>query len=299
MKKKTNAGKGFSQEYDFKKPAQFKEVVRRFRKNRTAMVGFCIFAVILLLVLCADLIVDYDMGISTNIRAKLQGPSAEHWFGTDDLGRDILARVLHGGRISLFLGFCTTIASAIMGCLFGCVAGYYGNRVDDLIMRFMDIFSAIPTILMAIAVVAALGNSIPNLILALSIARVPAFTRIVRSAVLSVGNQEYIEASKAGGAYDARILVQHILPNCIGPIIVQTTMNMAIIILQAASLSFLGLGINPPTPEWGAIISSARNFLRTSPHIMLFPGLFLVLSSLSISLLGDGLRDALDPRLKS
>lgn len=299
MKKKANAGKGISQEFDFKKPAQFKEVVRRFRKNRTAMVGFCIFAVILLLVLCADLIVDYDLGISTNIRAKLQGPSAEHWFGTDDLGRDILARVLHGGRISLFLGFCTTIASAIMGCLFGCVAGYYGNRVDDLIMRFMDIFSAIPTILMAIAVVAALGNSIPNLILALSIARVPAFTRIVRSAVLSVGNQEYIEASKAGGAYDARILVQHILPNCIGPIIVQTTMNMAIIILQAASLSFLGLGINPPTPEWGAIISSARSFLRTSPHIMLFPGLFLVLSSLSISLFGDGLRDALDPRLKS
>lgn len=299
MRKKGNFGKSFSQEYDFKKPSQFKEVVRRFRKNRTAMVGLCIFMVILLLVIFAGVIVDYDLGITTNARAKLQGPSAAHPFGTDDFGRDIMARVLHGGRISLMLGFATTVFSAILGCIFGCVAGYYGNRIDDLIMRFMDIFSAIPTILMAIAVVAALGNSIPNLILALSIARVPAFTRIVRSAVLSVGNQEYVEAAKAGGAFDVRILLRHILPNCIGPIIVQTTMNMAIIILQAASLSFLGLGINPPTPEWGAIISSARSYLRTAPHIMLFPGIFLVLSSLSISLLGDGLRDALDPRLKS
>lgn len=234
-----------------------------------------------------------------NLKEKLLSPSAEHLFGTDGYGRDILARCLHGGRISLFIGFTCSIVSMLFGAIFGMIAGYYGDPVDNIIMRVMDVLSAIPNILLALAIVAALGSSIFNLIMALTISHIPGFARVVRSSVLSITGQEYIEAARAGGTGDARILRKHILPNALGPLIVQTTMSVSSMILAAASMSFLGLGVNPPQPEWGSIISEAREFLRTNPTMILFPGVCIILASLSMNLIGDGLRDALDPRLKS
>ena len=284
---------------DFKRRGQAKEIWRRFRKNRTAMVGLGIISTIVFFVIIADIITPYDMVTRMGVRAKLMRPCAEHIFGTDGYGRDLLARCLHGGRISLSLGILTSTISMLGGSFFGSICGYYGGKVDGIIMRIMDMFAAIPSILMAMAIVAAMGSSIPNLVLALSISRIPGFTRIVRSSVMGITGQEYIEAAVAGGTGDARILVKHVLVNCIGPIIVQFTMNIALMILQTASLSFMGLGINPPTPEWGSIISEARQFLRAAPHMMICPGILLVFSSLAVSLVGDGLRDALDPRLKS
>ena len=260
-----------------------------------------LFFVIVLIVVsaCAELIQPYEVCITMNLREKLQAPSSAHIFGTDHYGRDLFGRCLHGARISLSIAFITSIITMVVGALIGCVAGYYGGVVDDAIMRVLDIFSAIPDILLAMAIMASLGSSIPNLVIAMLIARVPAMVRITRSSVLSISGQEYIEAAQAGCTRDFRILIKHVLPNAIGPVIVQTTMSVAQTILQTASLSFLGLGISPPTPEWGAIISEAREFLRPAPYMMIFPGVLIILSSLSMNLVGDGLRDALDPRLKT
>lgn len=284
---------------NFKKESQFKEVWRRLKKNKAAMIGLVLICIIIFLAVFADFIQPYRAATKNNVKIKLQPPSAEHWFGTDSYGRDLFARCIHGARISLGIGLLATFASLIVGGMLGSVAAFYGGRVDDMIMRTMDVLMSIPTILLSLSVVAALGSSIPNLILAITLTRIASFVRIVRSAVLPVVGQEYIEASYACGTKDLRIILKHIIPNAIGPIMVQTTMSVAMIVLQTASLSFLGLGINPPTPEWGAIISEGREFLRTAPHVMFFPGLFIIFSALSLNLLGDGLRDALDPRLKS
>ncbi len=283
----------------FKKESQVKETWRRLKKSKSAMIGLVIICIIILLALSADLIQPYRVATKNDVRNKLQKPSKEHWFGTDSYGRDLFARCVHGARISLGIGLLATFASLIVGGLLGSIAAFYGGVVDNIIMRFMDILMSIPTILLALSIVAALGSSIPNLIIAITLTRIASFVRIVRSAVLPLVGQEYIEASYACGTRDLRTIRKHILPNAIGPIMVQTTMSVAMIILQTASLSFLGLGINPPTPEWGAIISEGREFLRTAPHVMFFPGVFIILSALSLNLLGDGLRDALDPRLKS
>ncbi len=282
-----------------KKQSQLKEIWRRYKKNRLAMIGLISMLVLIVLVLAADLIEPYEVCITMNLREKLLPPSAEHLFGTDGYGRDILARCLHGGRISLFIGFTCSIVSMFFGAIFGMIAGYYGDPLDNIIMRIMDVLSAIPNILLALAIVAALGSSIFNLIMALTISHIPGFARVVRSSVLGITGQEYIEAARAGGTGDARILRKHILPNALGPLIVQTTMSVSSMILAAASMSFLGLGVNPPQPEWGSIISEAREFLRTNPTMILFPGICIILASLSMNLIGDGLRDALDPRLKS
>lgn len=282
-----------------KKPSQVKEIWRRFKKNKLALAALGFVVVLLLVSACAELIQPYEVCITMNLREKLQTPTAEHIFGTDHYGRDLFGRCLHGARISLSIAFTTSIITMVVGALIGCVAGYYGGVVDELIMRVLDVFSAIPDILLAMAIMASLGSSIPNLVIAMLIARVPAMVRITRSSVLSISGQEYIEAAKAGCTGDFRILMKHVLPNAIGPVIVQTTMSVAQTILQTASLSFLGLGISPPTPEWGAIISEAREFLRPAPYMMVFPGVLIILSSLSMNLVGDGLRDALDPRLKT
>lgn len=282
-----------------KKNSQLKEIWRRFKKNKLAMIGLVSIVLLIILVACAGLIEPYETCITMNLKEKLQPPSLQHLFGTDGYGRDILARCLHGGRVSLFIGFTCSIVSMFFGAIFGMIAGYYGDPLDNIIMRIMDILSAIPNILLALAIVAALGSSIFNLILALTISHIPGFARIVRSSVLGITGQEYIEAARAGGTGDARILLKHILPNALGPLIVQTTMSVSSMILAAASMSFLGLGVNPPQPEWGSIISEAREFLRTNPTMILFPGVCIILASLSMNLVGDGLRDALDPRLKS
>jgi peptide/nickel transport system permease protein len=233
-----------------------------------------------------------------DLRMKLAKPSPEFLFGNDGFGRDLFARCLHGARVSLFIGLATSLGTLVIGSFLGALVGYVGGKLDDIVMRALEIFSAIPSILFAMAIVAVMGPGIFNICLAITVTNVPGFVRIVRSQVMGIAEQEYIEACRAGGTGILRIITKHVLPNTVGTIIVQTTANIAFMILIAATLSFLGLGINPPQPEWGALVSEGKEFLRTAPHLTLFPGLLLCITSFSISVLGDGLRDALDPRLR-
>ena len=281
-----------------RKESQLKEIWRRMRKNKAAMVGLVIFLIFVAVALLADVIVPYDMAITQNGAERLLPPSAEHWFGTDTYGRDVFARVIHGSRVSLSIGVVTSLITLVVGGMLGAMAGYYGGAVDNIIMRIMDTFMCIPFMLLALAIVAALGPSMTNLLIAITISNIPSTTRLVRSCILTVVDQDYVEAAKSYCANDLRIIVKYILPNALGPIIVNTTMGMASMILAAAGLSFIGMGIQPPDPEWGSMLSSARDFMRTSPHLLYIPGIAIVLSVLSINLVGDGLRDALDPKLK-
>ena len=283
-----------------KKRSQLQAVWFRFKKNKLAMFGLILLLIMTLIAVFAPLIADYEQDVMVqNVAIRLQTPSREHIFGTDSYGRDIFGRIIFGSRISLFVGLVTVVIALTGGALIGATAGYYGGKIDNILMRLMDILLAIPSIVLAIAVVTALGPGIINLLIALSISRIPQFARIVRSAILSVKGQEYIEAAKACGTGDGRIILKHILPNAMGPIIVQSTLNMATTILAIASLSFIGLGVKPPTPEWGSMLSEAREFMRRFPYLVVSPGVSIVLAVLSLNLIGDGLRDALDPRLKN
>ena len=282
-----------------KKLSRSAEVWRRYRKSPTAMIGLAIISVIILSAIFADIIVPYDYGIKQVIPDRLQGPSLKHLFGTDDLGRDLFSRIIHGSRSSLVLGILTTAVATLIGGFLGGICAYYGNRVDNIIMRLLDVITSIPSTLLSLSIVAALGPGIRNLVIAITVSRVPTFARVIRSAVLNIVNQEYIEAAKAGGTRNLRIMLRHVYPNAMSPIIVQCTMSISQLILQAAGLSFLGMGMQPPAPEWGALLNSARDFMRTAPHLMLFPGIAIVLAALAFNLVGDGLRDAFDPRLKS
>jgi peptide/nickel transport system permease protein len=283
----------------YKKQSQLKETWLRLKKNKTSVLGLIIILIIISLAITSGFIYDYDEDvINQNISERLQSPSSEHPFGTDELGRDILARVIYGSRISLSIGFATVLISLISGGILGAISGFYGGRIDNIIMRVMDIFLAIPGTLFAITIVAALGTSTINLMIALSISGVPGFARIVRSSVMTVRDVEFIEAARAIGANDFRIITQHVIPNSLAPVIVQTTLQVATIILTIAGLSFLGLGVSAPEPEWGAMLSSARAYMREYSYMTLFPGLAIMITILSLNLLGDGLRDALDPRLK-
>ena len=282
-----------------KKLSRSAEVWRRYRKSPTAMIGLAIISVIILSAIFADIIVPYDYGIKQVIPDRLQGPSLYHLFGTDDLGRDLFSRVIHGSRSSLVLGILTTAVATLIGGFLGGICAYYGNRVDNIIMRLLDVITSIPSTLLSLSIVAALGPGIRNLVIAITVSRVPTFARVIRSAVLNIVNQEYIEAAKAGGTRNLRIMLRHVYPNAMSPIIVQCTMSISQLILQAAGLSFLGMGMQPPAPEWGALLNSARDFMRTAPHLMLFRGIAIVLAALAFNLVGDGLRDAFDPRLKS
>ena len=226
-------------------------------------------------------------------------PCKEHWFGTDSYGRDVFARIIHGSRLSLSLSIFAMLAAVAIGSIIGAIAGYYGGRVDDVLMRLMDILLAIPPMLMSISIVAALGHSMVNLMIALSLAYIPVFARVIRSSILTVKGQEFIEAAKACGTSNARIILRHIIPNAIGPIIVQATLAMGSTILIISSLSFMGMGIQPPQPEWGTMLYEGRDLIRTSPYLVIFPGIAIALAVLSLNLLGDGLRDALDPRMKN
>lgn len=283
----------------YKNESQIVSVLHRLSKNKLAMFGLLLLIIMILIAIFADLIVDYDkMAIGQNIQQRLQKPSAEHWFGTDHFGRDIFARVVHGTRISLSLGIFAMVIAVAAGSVLGAISAYYGGRTDNVIMRFMDILLAIPPILMSISIVSALGQSMTNLLIALSIAYVPVFARVIRSSILSVKGQEFVEAAKACGTGDARIIFKHIIPNAIGPIIVQATLAMGSTILIISSLSFMGLGVKPPAPEWGTMLYEGRDFIRQAPYLILFPGAAITISVISLNLLGDGLRDALDPRLK-
>lgn len=285
---------------EYKKRSQLSIIWNRLRKNKLAMLGLAILVVMVALAVCADWIADYDTNVTgMNMAERLQMPSAKHWFGTDSYGRDVFARIIHGSRLSLSLSIFAMLAAVAIGSIIGAIAGYYGGRVDDVLMRLMDILLAIPPMLMSISIVAALGHSMVNLMIALSLAYIPVFARVIRSSILTVKGQEFIEAAKACGTSNARIILRHIIPNAIGPIIVQATLAMGSTILIISSLSFMGMGIQPPQPEWGTMLYEGRDLIRTSPYLVIFPGIAIALAVLSLNLLGDGLRDALDPRMKN
>lgn len=279
--------------------SQRAEIWHRFKKNKPALIGMTVLATIVTLAVMADFIADYQsVTINQDIANRLQSPSVENLMGTDMLGRDIFARVIHGGRISLIIGFTSTIFSMLAGVIIGAISGYFGGRTDYIIMRIMDVFLAIPTLLLCIAIVAVLGPGVVNLILAATVSLTPGFSRLVRSSVLTLSTTEFVEAAKAVGSSHFRIISKHIVPNAIGPIIVQATMNVALVIIATSGLSFIGLGIKPPAPEWGAMLAEGQEYMRHAPNGVVFPGLAIVITALSINLVGDGLRDALDPRLK-
>ncbi|MDR1832890.1 MAG: ABC transporter permease [Fusobacteriaceae bacterium] len=282
-----------------KKRSQWGEVWRRLKKNKMALVGLGILTVLLLLAIFANVIHDYDkVVIKQNLPGRLASPSMAHWCGTDEFGRDIFARLIHGARVSLKVGFVSVTMSILAGGALGAIAGYFGGVLDNVIMRIMDIFLAIPSILLAIAIVSALGPNMINLMVAIAISSVPQFARIVRASVLTIRDQEFIEAARAIGASNTRIIYRHIIPNCLAPIIVRGTLGVASAILSTAGLSFIGLGIQPPAPEWGNMLSGGRQYLRSAWWVTTFPGVSIMLTIFALNLLGDGLRDALDPRLK-
>lgn len=280
-----------------KKTNQMKEIWRRFRKSKTAMLGLCLLIFVLSIAIFADVISPYENAISQSAD-RLDSPSAAHIFGTDELGRDLFARIVHGSRYSLLIGVSTSVLALVIGGLLGAIAAYYGGWVDNIIMRLTDVVMTVPPILLSLAVVAALGGSLRNLLIAITISCVPSMLRLVRSVVLGVVDEDYIEAARSYGASDMRIILKYVIPNALGPIIVTTTMNVANMILSAAGLSFLSLGVQPPAPEWGALLSDAKTYMFTAPHLLYIPGIFIVIAALSFNLAGDGLRDALDPKLK-
>lgn len=268
---------------------------RRLGRSWQVRIGAGIIAVLVLVVLFAPILAPYDP-IQPTVQDRFQGPSRAHPFGTDDLGRDILSRIVYGSRISLEIGVITVGIAFAAGVTLGLFAGFY-PRLDNPIMRSMDVLLAFPGLLLAIAILGALGPSLTNAMIAVGVTTTPSFVRITRSAVLDVRSREYVEASRALGVKDARILVSHVLPNISPAVIVTTTLSMANAILAASVLSFLGLGAQPPTPEWGAMVFVAKNYLGLAPHIALFPILAIFVTVLGFNFLGDGLRDALDPRL--
>ena len=277
---------------------QVKEFWRRFTKNKTAVLGLCIMIFILLIVIFADVIVPYSRCIEQAGAERLQGPGPKHFFGTDEYGRDFFARVIHGSRFSLFIGVATSLMALVFGSLIGASAGYFGGMIDNAIMRVVDVFMCVPPILLSLAVVAALGTNLRNLIIAMTISCIPGNVRLIRSVVLTVAEQDYVEAARSYGTGNGRIILRYVLPNAMGPIIVNTTMMISDMILSAAGLSFIGMGIQPPAPEWGALLSNAQTYLFSAPYMLLFPGLFIIITSLAFNLVGDGLTDALDPKLK-
>ncbi len=275
----------------------FMEVLFRLSKSPLAMFGLAIILLLIFCALFAELISPYSP-IKQDLMHMFETPSAEHWLGTDEFGRDILSRLIYGARVSLQVGFIAVGIALVTGGMLGAISGYYSGWLDNSIMRVMDVLLSIPQTLLAIAIVAALGPSLMNLMIAVGISAVPTYARIVRGSVLSIRSMEFIEAARAVGSSDLRIILRHILPNSMAPIIVQSTLGVASAILNAAGLSFIGLGIQPPNPEWGAMLSGGRQYIRDFPHMTLYPGLAIMFTILALNFLGDGLRDALDPKLK-
>jgi len=284
---------------EYKKRSMVKEVWRNYKKSQSAMMGLVILVVIVIMAIIAQVVYDYEDDIvQQDIMNRLQKPSAEYIFGTDQYGRNIFARILYGAKYSLAVGIVSVAISCFIGSTLGLIAGYYGGRLENIILRTCEIFVGIPSVLLGIAIMAAFGQSIVVLMLAIGLVYVPMFARTARAAVLPVRDQEYIEAAKVSGVSDFRIIFTHVLPNSMSPIIVQVTMGVANGILTASQLSFLGLGIPVPAPEWGAMLSSGREFIRDYSYLTFFPGLAIMITVLAFNLMGDGLRDALDPKLK-
>ena len=273
------------------------EFLRKFRRQRLALAAGFFVALLVLIAIFAPWIVPYDAEGYFDYDALNAGPSAEHWFGVDSLGRDILSRVVMGARISLAAGLLSVTIGAVIGSLMGLLAGYYQGWIERITMRISDVLLAFPGMLLAIGVVAILGSSMVNVIVAVAVFSVPAFARLVRGNTLALKEMTYVEAVRSLGASDFTIMMRHILPGTVSPIVVYGTMRIGTSIITAASLSFLGMGAQPPTPEWGAMLNEARSDMVVAPHVALFPALAIFFTVLAFNLLGDGLRDALDPKI--
>lgn len=277
---------------------QLKEIATRFFRNKTAVLGLVILVILTICAIFPGQLTSPDYA-TQDLGNTYVFPNKDHPLGTDDLGRDLLTRIVWGCRTSLLIGLAAITISCILGVLIGVVAGYYGGVIDNILMRIIDVLLAVPNTLFGISIVAALGNTIPNLTLAIGLGSMPPFARITRSAVITIREQEFIESARATGASDNRIMWKHILPNSLSPIIVQFSMGIAQAILIISGLSFIGLGVPAPTPEWGSMLSSARNYIRDYWYIVTFPGLAIMITVFAFNSLGDGIRDALDPKLKS
>ena len=280
-----------------KKTNQTMEVLKRLWSNKSATVCMFIFLAIILAAIFAPVLAPYSP-TEMDAKAIYSGPTAQHWFGCDKLGRDIFSRMLYGARYSLSLGILGTLLSLVLGMIFGAIAGFFGQVADNIVMRITDIIQAIPGMLLSMVISTVLGPGFVNTIIALSIGGIPMNCRMLRSSILSIRSSEYVEAASSINCSKFRIIVKHIIPNCFAPLLVGSTMGIGGTIMTAAGLSFIGLGVQPPTPEWGAMLSEGRNFVATHPHLIAFPGLAIGIVSLVVCIWGDGLRDAMDPRLK-
>ena len=273
----------------------FRDVAKRFMRNKAAVLGLVILAVILFVIIFANFLVPEELVTAYDTQARLAGPSAEHWFGTDNLGRDIFARVLYGARITVGISVGATLISLLIGAVLASVCAL-SKKLDFVIMRIIDVVSCVPSILLALVLLAILGGSVWNMMLTLMIVSVPGFTTRIRSVLLSVVEQDYVKAARVSGTRKISLVLRHVLPNAMDPIIVDATMTISSMLLSAAGLSFIGMGVSPPSPEWGAMLNYAQGYFRTNPHTAIFPGIAIALTALSINLVGDGLRDALDPK---
>lgn len=276
----------------------FSEFIRKFKRQKTALIALCFIALLVVIAFISPFIIPYEIN-EYDYTSILQGPTSAHWFGTDEFGRDIFSRILYGSRISLSVGLFSVTIGAIAGTILGLLAGFYGGILDSVIMRFCDTLFAFPGIILAIAIVAILGPGLANVVIAVAVFSTPTFARLVRSSTLSIKGSVFVQAAKNIGCSNARILFKHILPGAVPNIIIQYSMSIGTSILTASSLSFLGMGAQPPTPEWGLLLSNGRTYMMSSWHITVFPGLAIFLTVLSFNLLGDGLRDALDPKLSN
>lgn len=274
------------------------DVVRRLFKNYMSVIGLFFIIFLVMIAICSYMTFDYDMAVVNNYSALLQPPSLDFPFGTDNFGRCLFTRIIFGARISLVVGLISTAIPIVIGGMLGAFSGFYGNRTDNIIMRFLDILYAVPGMLLAIAIIAAFGANTVNLIIALSIGSIPMYARTVRASVMTLAGQEFVEASRACGAKNSRIILKHIIPNSLAPIIVRSTLGIGSAVLSTSSLSFLGLGVESHIPEWGNILKAGSTFIEINPYIAIFPGLAIILIVLAFNYFGDGLRDALDPKLK-
>lgn len=282
-----------------KKRSHTGEIIHRFSKNIGAMIALVFILLLVVMALLSNIIYDYDEDIiGQNIEERFTKPCLKHPFGTDNFGRDLFARIIYGSRSSLPVGFLAVMVSLFFGVILGSFAGYYGGVVDNIIMRVTDIFASIPSIMLAIALVAVMGASTFSLILAVGICAIPKFTRVTRAAIFTVKGEEFVESSKAIGLTTNEIIFRHILPNCLSQIIVQATLQMGSAIILASSMSYLGLGVPAPMPEWGSLLSAGRAFIRDNSYLTIFPGLVIMITVIAFNMVGDGLRDAMDPKLK-
>lgn len=281
-----------------KKESFILTVLRRMAKNKLGMAGLIVLVLMILIALFAPVLAPYDYTAS-DLYSTFGTPSAAHPFGTDDLGRDILSRLIIGSRASLMIGLISVVIAAVVGIALGTICGYYGGKIDNVIMRLMDILQALPALVMAIAICAVLGAGFRNCIISIAVSNIPGFVRMARAAVMNIRGVEYLEAATAINCSTLQIITKHVLPNAFAPLLVQMTMGVAVSILSASQLSFIGLGVQPPNPEWGAMLSAGRNYIRNYPHMVMFPGITIMLAILALNMVGDALRDALDPKLKN